>query len=192
MGVHPVWEKMLVLNVFKMGTSIKTEVSCHPLTSEIVGRTMCIKWLMHTYLAYFLFSASRVISVFIMCTAAVAQSLSKSCSSSSGGEVSLRKMKEPQSGTITFGLWLTPIYEGQLSPLFYGGRLRVLSSHYTVLSTQQHLYTQCPSWFFPLERYRQCGNRLWDTETLNKQNANYSVMRVKGQRTGRENTKTLL
>ena len=33
----------------------------------------------------------------------------------------------------------------------------VLSSHLTVFSTQRHQYTQCPCWFFILERYKFCG-----------------------------------
>ena len=37
------------------------------------------------------------------------------------------------------------------------------------LSTQ-HQYTQCPCWFFILQRYIFCGHRLWDTKNQNNRN----------------------
>ena len=39
--------------------------------------------------------------------------------------------------------------------------LLFLSWHLIFLSTQHQGYTQCPSWFFILERYKLCGHRLW-------------------------------
>ena len=50
--------------------------------------------------------------------------------------------------------------------------LLLSSSHQTVLSTQRHhqQYTQCPSWFFILERYDLCGHRLSNRETPKQNN----------------------
>ena len=53
-----------------------------------------------------------------------------------------------------------------LTGLFVAQIVCVLSSHWTVLSTQRHQqYPQCPCWFFVLKRYKFCGNRLRQRKT---------------------------
>ena len=60
--------------------------------------------------------------------------------------------------------YLVPRYTGMGRDIVYTRML--LSSHYTVLSTQRHQqYPQCPSWFFMLEIYKFCGYRQWESFT---------------------------
>ena len=50
-------------------------------------------------------------------------------------------------------------------------RSLVLSSPWTVLSTQRHPYTQCPCWFFILERYHGTNYVVTDWERKTKTTA---------------------